>query len=94
MGSIGNSTHQRYLNLSYLSTGYFLQFVQPKDIVTVRMSTSHHITNESVKLCHLDINGIGVKGMPTGFSKLKSLQMLTSFVISNDDRESKVSELG
>ncbi|KAL5760328.1 hypothetical protein ACOSQ2_019166 [Xanthoceras sorbifolium] len=48
-----------------------------------------------INLGHLDLNGaISLKMMPPEFGKLKSLQILTNFVVSNITRGSSISELG
>jgi Leucine-rich repeat (LRR) protein len=46
-----------------------------------------------VNLRHLDVSGTSLRELPPEFGRLKSLQVLTDFVVSRDSG-SKISELG
>ncbi|XP_058783064.1 putative disease resistance RPP13-like protein 1 [Vicia villosa] len=98
--SIGNLMNMRYLDLAhtgieclpdFVSTMYYLE--------TLLLSGCRNLTMLPENMCNLvnmrqlDISGSNVTSMPANFGKLKSLQVLTSFVVGYE-RGSKISELG
>ncbi|MED6149882.1 hypothetical protein PIB30_066888 [Stylosanthes scabra] len=99
--SPGNSLHLRYLNLSHTTIEELPDFVcECYNLETLILSSCGSLRKlpiqivKLVLLRHLDIRGSSVTEMPAYFGELKSLQMLTSFVVSNNDQGSKIDELG
>ena len=98
--SIGHLLHLRHLNLSgtaiaslpdsicHLYNLETLLLVNCTDLTMLPTKTS-----DLINLRQLDISGSGIKKMPENFGKLKSLQLLPCFVVS-DDGGSNVNELG
>ncbi|XP_052115459.1 putative disease resistance RPP13-like protein 1 [Arachis duranensis] len=98
--SLGNSLHLRYLNLSHTIIEELPDFVcECYNLETLILSwcrSLRKLPEEIVKLVHLrhlDIRESNVTEMPADFGNLESLQVLTSFVVSNGEG-SKIDELG
>ncbi|XP_061350054.1 putative disease resistance RPP13-like protein 1, partial [Gastrolobium bilobum] len=97
---VGNLMHLRYLDLSYTAIEHLPDSVSTLyNLETLLLLGCRRLTmlpanmSNLVNLRHLDISGSRVTEMPAKFGRLKSLQVLTSFVVSSDGG-SKVSELG
>ncbi|XP_027356763.1 putative disease resistance RPP13-like protein 1 [Abrus precatorius] len=97
--SVGNLMHLRYLDLAYTA----IECLPDSAALCITwrhlLSGCRHLsmlpTNmfNLVNLRHLDISGSSLTEMPAKFGRLKSLQVLTSFVVGSDGGV-KVSELG
>ncbi|KAL1324698.1 hypothetical protein AAHE18_13G109500 [Arachis hypogaea] len=98
--SLGNSLHLRYLNLSHTTIEELPDFAcDCYNLETLILSWCRSLRKLPIKIVklvhlrHLDIRESSVTEMPADFGELKSLQVLTSFVVSNG-RGSKIDELG
>ncbi|EOY20016.1 NB-ARC domain-containing disease resistance protein, putative [Theobroma cacao] len=98
--SIGNLKHLRYLDLSHTEIRSLHDRVcSLYNLETLKLSSCFQLTQlpqdmrNLTKLEHLDIKGSKVKEMPPQFGNLRSLQSLTTFVVSKNTSASRISEL-
>ncbi|KAH7570572.1 hypothetical protein JRO89_XS05G0138000 [Xanthoceras sorbifolium] len=98
----GKLIHLRYLDFSHnaitklpSSIGFLYNLQTLILSHCIQLSKLPATMRNLINLGHLDLNGaISLKMMPPEFGKLKSLQILTNFVVSNITRGSSISELG
>ena len=98
--SLHELTHLRYLDLSHtLISELPSSLCSLYNLQTLFLSNCGDLTAlppkivDLINLRHLDVSGTNLKEMPCEFGRLKSLRVLTDFVVGRDSG-SKISELG
>ncbi|XP_050283526.1 putative disease resistance RPP13-like protein 1 [Quercus robur] len=97
---LGKLVHLRYLDLSHTLIKEVPSWTcSLYNLQTLLLSGCYQLTSlpanigDLINLLHLDVRETNLTNMPQGFGKLKSLRVLTNFVVSKD-RGANINKLG